>query len=565
MTRAATLVLALVTLVVAGCTAIPTSGPVEEVPVSAEPRGIDIAPQPPEHGVEPGRLIEGFLQAMASPEGDYGVAREYLTIDAAEEWDPQSATIVDASLVDEEGDSAVTGTRIGALDAVGHFTSDSGGFTQGFGLVEEDGEWRISQPPEGLLLTRYIFERYYRTVTLYFMDVSGSHVVPDPIHVPEAQVTPNAIVAAALEGPSSGISAAVTDAIPNGVYLGTQGATIDSDGVVTVNLMGLSSALGDDARRRLGAQLMWSLTGVSRATGLLVTSGGGPFTLPGARADGVLELASQQGYQVLSRASTTDLFAISEGQPGRVTSAGRFEAWGGVDSQGSDLAVSLDGELAALVISGEPRVLLGIPGGAMEDVSLEQTRLRHPQFALGTLWLLGDGADGRPLLVTVAKTGAVTVVQVDLPDGAQISDFAVSPTGARAALLVTTGDTTRLGVATVVPGPDVSVQGWSPLHLTDDTGAAITDVTAVSWQAEASMAISGAASGIGSVYTVEIDGSVVDELGPFAGEVAQLTAMPRLGGGAVAVRTLNDVVWRYEARTRWTRLAENVTAVAFAS
>ena len=96
------------------------------------------------------------------------------------------------------------------------------------------------------------------------------------------------------------------DWVAEGTYLFPvpQGATIDQSGVVTVNLEGLFDRLGDDARRRLGAQLLWSLTAIPRVTGLVVTSDGVPFTLPGARADGALELASQQGYQILSRAAT---------------------------------------------------------------------------------------------------------------------------------------------------------------------------------------------------------------------------------------------------------------------
>ncbi len=564
MTRALLCWLALAALTVAGCTSIPTTGQVEEVPVSAEPRGIDLAPQPPEPGVEPARLIEGFLQSMASPEGEYQVARDYLTRTAAETWEPEAAAVIDAAVVGEDENVRLDGTLLGALDPIGHFTADSGRFSLELGVVTEDGEWRISDPPDGLLLTRYIFERYYRSVTLYFMARAGTHVVPDPIHLQEAQVTPNAIVSAVLNGPSQSIRPAVSSAVPMGVTLGSQGATLDSDGIVTVNLVGLSPTLGDDARRRLGAQLMWSLTAIPRATGLLITNNGLPFTLPGSRVDGVLELASQQGYQVLSRATTADLFAVSDGQPGRVTSSGRFEAMGGVDTPTSDLAVSLDGELAALIHREAPAVDLGTPGGVMQQVEFAYDELRSPQFALGTLWLLADD-DGRTVLLTVDRAGVVTEVKVDLPGGSEINHFAISPTGARAALLLERGGGSELGIATILPTEPASIESWTPMNLIDDSGAPVLDVTAVSWQAEASVAISGTAEGIRSVYAVGIDGAMVEELGPFAGDVDELSAMPRLGGGSVAVLTPSGVVWRYEARTRWTRLTEGVEAIAFAS
>ena len=47
------------------------------------------------------------------------------------------------------------------------------------------------------------------------------------------------------------------------------------------------------------------------------------------------------------------------------------------------------------------------------------------------------------------------------------------------------------------------------------------------------------------------------------GDIVEVAAMARLGGGAVAVRTASGVVWRYEARTRWTRLNENIQAIAY--
>jgi hypothetical protein len=91
MRRLLVLVVALALALVSACSSIPTSGPVEEVPFTAQPRGIDIAPEPPAEGVTPTRLVEGFLQAMADPGDDYAVARQYLTAGAGAWWQPKSA------------------------------------------------------------------------------------------------------------------------------------------------------------------------------------------------------------------------------------------------------------------------------------------------------------------------------------------------------------------------------------------------------------------------------------------------------------------------------------------
>src|SRR5690606_37331001 len=91
-------------IALSSCTTIPVAGPVEPVPVSAPPRGIELAPEPPQPGIQPARLIDGFLQAMADPEADYEVARQYLSSSAEENWDPLAGTqVYDGTVEDDEG------------------------------------------------------------------------------------------------------------------------------------------------------------------------------------------------------------------------------------------------------------------------------------------------------------------------------------------------------------------------------------------------------------------------------------------------------------------------------
>lgn len=552
-------------VVLSGCTNIPTAGPVEQVPVSAEPRGIDIAPQAPVAGMLPARLVDGFLQAMASPQDDYAIARQYLTEDAAQRWDPTVAVVFDGLVVGGDGTAILDATQLGTIDVNARYSSEPRDLEHDFGLVNQDGEWRIDSPLPSLMLSRFIFERYYQRVPLYFMSRSGTHVVPDPIHLPEVLLTPTAVVDALLNGPSETIAQAVTDAMPSGIRLAEEGATIDQSGVVTVHFEGLSDRLGDDARRRLGAQLLWSLAALPRVTGLVVTSSGLPFTLPGARADGALELASQQGYQILSRAATVDLFGIREGRPGRVSGGNRFEPWGNTVSTAAELAVSLDGDTAAIIDATRSTLLMGSMRGQFGEIVVPVSNLRSPQFVLGTLWLMGDDAEGVPRLLTVDRMGSVTEVQMLLPEGSQLDDYAVSPAQARAALLLSKGGTREMGIATVVAGGAGRIMDWRELPMVTASGELVADVIALAWRSETSIAMAGSAGGVRSVFAVEVDGSLVEELGPFTGAVEELTAMARLGGGSIALRTDADVTWRYEVRTRWTRLAEGITAIAYAS
>lgn len=554
----------LMAVVLSACTAIPTDGPVVEVPHSAEPVGIDIAPQPPAQDAVPARVVDGFLQALVVPGEGFRIARQYLTEEASAAWEPTgNLAIYEGTVVADTAGSRVLGSLSGTLDHDGRYEARDEPYTHDFGLVQVDGQWRIGNPPEDLLLSRYLFERYYSRLTLYYISRIGSHVVPDPIYVHETLATPTAVLEGLFRGPSDQLSRVVTNALPGEAELGPAGATIDARGVVTVDLVGLDNSMSDDARRRLGAQLLWSLTSLPRVSGLVVTRGDLTFALPGATADGILELATQQGYQVLSRASTTDLFAVKNAVPGRIVGEGSFERWSTAPPNVADLAVSIDGASVAMVDDWRGNVAFGALNSELTEVQVGLTRLRSPQFSLGTLWVLGYNLAGVPTLATVDRSGRVTMVDVDLPAGAKIEEFAVSPTRARIALVIDMGGENQLGMASLIGANPVTLRDWKRIPLMEPNGSTPSEISSVAWQAETGLAIAATMSGQRSIYTVQIDGSHLEDLGSVSGEIVELAAMARLGGGAVAIRTSANIAWRYEARTRWTRLTDGIEAVAY--
>lgn len=555
--RALVAVLAIL-LALTACTEIATTGPVEEVPMSIEPKAVDIAPEPPAADITPSRLVEGFLQAMADPDGNYQVARQYLTPQSAAVWTPQGGVIYQGEVVGDDEQASVEGIQVGRLDEVGRYLAIREEFTHNFKVERVDGQWRISNPPDGVLLSRYLFSRYYRRVSLYYMSRSASHVVPDLIHLPEALVTPQALVEALLHGPSEGMDRTVSNEIPRGVRLGPGGATIDSAGVVTVDLEGISPLMTDDNRRKMGAQLLWSLTAVPRTTGLIVMSGGDPVGLPGANANGILELSGQQGYQVLSRVSSSDLFGVRRSLVGRLAGNDVFDRLENAPAGVGDLAVSIDGTSMAILNEERTVLSVGPVAGEVNPVETGLINMSNPQFVLGNVWLLGDSPDGVRHLVVIDRNG--NVKDVPIP-GLDIKAFAVSPTQARLAMLLGDGDNSVLGISPILASGDM-LGRLRQLPLTGPTGVPLKDLRGVSWQAEASLALVASGSGR-SVYTTLIDGSLVEDLGSVAGEVVEMTAMSRLGGGSIAVRSSTGTVWRYEARTRWTRIADNITAIAF--
>ncbi|NLE98649.1 MAG: hypothetical protein GX596_11785 [Propionibacterium sp.] len=548
-------------LLLAGCAQIPSAGPVEEVPVTAEPPGIDIAPQPPQGGATPNRILEGFLLAMADPESDYEVAREYLTAGASAGWRPSEGTVIySGAVVESEEHFSVEGKLVGSLDEDGRFTAGGGSLSHDFGLVSVEGQWRIGNPPDGVLINRYLFERFYSPLTMFFMAHNGTHIIPDLLSWPESMVTPSRIVQAQLDGPGRSLIGVVTNAIPMTASLGPDGATIDGDGVVTVDFTGISNALGEEGRRRMGAQLLWSLTSVPRVSGLRVTNEGSAFPLPGESADGVLELATQQSYQVLARPASQDLFGVSSQVPGRFVGRQRFEPLRTDLPRAIEVALSLDGSQLAVVAEDRQSLLVGPREGELLGID-ELSGIRDTQFVLGAFFALVNGEEGTEL-VSVAADGQVEAMTVEMPEGMELVGVSLSQSGATAAVLAQRGDTVVLGRMTLYQGE--RLDGWQEMPLLDANGNAITDVVDVQWNSESTWVLAGVAGGEQSVFVVRSDGSHVESLGGIDTQIAQVAALPRPGGGLIALRAGSGEVWRYSSPDGWSAQETTVGSITFA-
>lgn len=552
----------LLALLLIGCTDVSTSGPVQEVPLGVEPGGVQILAAPPQPGVTPVRLVEGFVQAMAVPEADYSVAREYLSPGVAANWDPrQGGTVYKGVVSEDDGAVQVSGTRSGVLDTDGRFTATSDTFSHDFGVVDVDGQWRISAPPDGVLVSDYIFERYWSHVTVYFMADTADHVVPDLVHIPDALLTPSRVIEAQIAGPSSPIAPSVVNAVGPQVQLGAEGAGVDAQGTASVALTGLSATMPDDRRRLLGAQLLWSLTAIPRVTGLRLTSGGRPFQLPGQNVDGVLELTSQQGFQLLSRAATADLFGVRDGVGGRIGPKDEFLPMSSDKVVVSEVAVSVDGTLVAFIDDTRTSVLVGPLGGALVRTSQAWSNLRSAQFSLGHLWVIGDDEQGVTHLLRVDTQGSVTEVESSDTPG-KIIDFSLTQAGVRLAAVVERSGSRRLVMATLVGGDEPRLESAEELPLLTLRNP-LTAYRSLDWSGETQLAVVADAGGVHSVFLTTLDGALVEDLGPLAEDAVQISALPRLNGDAIAVRADDGSVLLHDSSTRWSRMKEALQEISF--
>ena len=127
-------------------------------------------------------MVKGFLDAMLAWPISTSVAKEYLTDDAAEEWSPD-ATIIYTALgqAREDGGTVTIPMRDAAL------LDESGGWrgaigedrsTLEFQMTVEDGEFRILDPMDALVVRATWFQERYRQASLYYFDPTAQVLVP---------------------------------------------------------------------------------------------------------------------------------------------------------------------------------------------------------------------------------------------------------------------------------------------------------------------------------------------------------------------------------------------------
>lgn len=157
----AMMALAITLSLLVGCSAFPSSGPVQTVgDIDRDERsgGIRMAGRPPVAGASPESILEDFLAAAESSADDYSVARQYLTFSAASSWDPAAGiAIYDPSKftrnLSADGAAVIQAGLVGRADDKRVFTSVRDEiYDHDFKMVQIDGEWRISDPGDGLLM-----------------------------------------------------------------------------------------------------------------------------------------------------------------------------------------------------------------------------------------------------------------------------------------------------------------------------------------------------------------------------------------------------------------------------
>lgn len=558
------LLVLLLGLLVAGCAAVPTSGPVQRhspQPAAAS-TGVQVAPLPPAQDATQLLVVEGFLHAMSVYQDGYPVARQYLTDEAAKSWHPEAGVQVYADgypPVETEQTVVLAAPLVGQVDSTGAYRPAAGNLRIPFDLQKNaDGQWRINRPPDGLLVSRYLFSTGFDAVDVHFMAGSGEVLVPELRYFPVGEASLRQAAAAVVAGPSEWLAPAVRKPVGDGISVDS--VVLDDDGIARVSLGGAIPEVSADQQQALLAELTYTLSDFDRVDGVEVFAGAQRWL----NRDGAGEFTESSFAQYNPAGSgLRPLFLAKDGKLQRQRDAA---AW----SDFADVALGLP-KVEALAVNARQDAWAAVTGGGSQLVTggLDSQRSKQVRQGLGLLtpvysrtgelWSLDSSG---PAGLRVYRDGAeVKVVLTGLPKGRLVAG-ALSPDGVRLALVLSSGGTTRLGLARVIrTDARITVDGWREIDLTP-LGATGSQALGLGWNTATEFAVlRNDGNGQTSVALVSQDGASLTDIGPSdSTSLRSVVAVP--GRPALALST-GGVLYRFSGEFDWQMVSTAVEAAAY--
>ncbi len=494
-------------LAAAGCVSLPDSGPVTAAdPVPQTGSSVALLAYGPTPDATANQIVQGFLRAVAAGGGDeFAVAREYLAGPAAETWNPRAQVRVYTArdiTYSQAEDGAVRASAVAdaSVDAQGRYTeaSPDSVIDLDFTLARTaDGQWRIVDLDDGILVSPVVFEAQYDQYQLYFLSPDGEALVPEVRWYPDRSAG-TLIVRHLLEGPSPWLAGGVTTAVPTGTRLAEDTVTV-ADGVAVVDLTSEPLAAEPAQRALMVAQLQESLRSVPAVQSVDVRVGGTRLPVE-AEAPQLLRNPYVTGNPVVVADGQVQRFTGSELVP--------LVGSGAVDDPRAPALPYDDTSGRPVVLDGTDR-LVTLPsetdGGAL---LLTGRDLVPPSVDRhGWVWTTPRAGDGR--LRAVQPNGVVAEVDASWLDGARVLAVRISRDGTRAVVVRENDDVTHVEVAAVLRDADAR-----PLALGDPVrvGESLTDALTATWVDERTVGVLGTsgAEPAPAVHLVTIGGPTAD-------------------------------------------------------
>jgi predicted small lipoprotein YifL len=438
------LTVAVLLCALAGCAGLPTSGPVQAgktAAADADQPALDFRPDGPQPGASPQQIVDGFITAASSPEDAWTIAQSFLARDFRSTWNPQAGVIVDVFAdreytVADDGTVALQVTPVATVDAAGAYTGAEGGATPlSYRLVkQDDGEWRITEAPAGLLMDEDLFASVFHAYHLMYFDPTWSYLVPDVRWFPTLNA-PGRIASALVNGtPAEWLADSVVTAFPESVEL-TPAVPITGGQVAQAELSEQALSVDDLTLDRMQTQLSASLATAGVTDVEMLVDGtvldAERVATVSTKVDARALVLTEDGFGFLVSGELTEIPgltpAIEQLAPLAIQTA----------PDRASAAVRLaDGTAARVLADGTVTTIDRRPG--LIDPTVDPT---------GAIWTVTSGspaevqvttADGDVLAIGGAWTGA-----------SRISSMQISRDGTRMAAILTFGGRSVVAVAGV--------------------------------------------------------------------------------------------------------------------
>jgi len=452
-------VVVLLAVLLTACSSIPTSGPVTTYLAedgSGRNQGTEYTYNPPgpADGATPREIVQGFLLAGTATQDDYKTAREFLAPSLAGEWQPVQRTLVYRNAAKVVGSPSETEFVVqleveSVVDERGILQTAADGTTESVevNLAQVDGQWRISQVPDGTMLSTTDFRALFAPHDLYFYDATYTYAVPDVRWFASRQGVSAAIVAALLEGPAPYLAGAVLSAFPEGTTLVRRSVPVES-GEATVDLSGeVLTATTFLRRQQMQQQLEMTLAGLHTISTIKLTVdqrdvdlGAGPdpgfhaaVRNPAVGSTQIALLDNELVYYEGSRPQHPD------GLPSVAGYSPRDPAMS-LDQQHFAL---LDGQRTQLLVIGADRTLReAVSGSELTAPSVDP---------FGWAWTAaGDGSGSVYAVDPDRKTGSRVEVGAQWLTERTVKALKISREGSRALIVADEGGDTTVYIAGVV-------------------------------------------------------------------------------------------------------------------
>ncbi|MCI7305480.1 MAG: LpqB family beta-propeller domain-containing protein [Trueperella sp.] len=549
------LAIVLVMLVLAGCASLPTSGAPQQVERPSNASGaVVLDPQGPTPGSTPEALVSDFLRAAAAGlSGDFSVARQFLTPEAAARWNPST----EVRIYQDAQNPSISSTRTGAirvsasalatLDENGRYTEAAPDaiLNSEFSLTRDaKGEWRIAVLDQGVVVPSSVFASLYSETTIYFLTPDRGALVPEARwYLTATQAT--SAVQALLQGPSSWLSPAAHSAIPSEASLTQRGVRV-TDGVAQVDLSSEVASMAASDMMAMEAQISGTLLNLPGIQDVKLTSGGAELEFP-SKID-----LSPYPY------ATYTLAGLANGSPATV-SGGEVSVEGSGGSLGlTMLATSYNEPVtrgAALGNGGKGLYSVFFDGSAPVQIASGDKLVGPSIDSRGWVWS-GEAASKGELIAVDLASGESKRLSVPYLQGLNVRSLAVSREGSRMAIVTDQKGEVQLNAVSILrDASGTPIEIGAPVRF----GQSLVDITDVAWVSEVRLAAVGrqSTSSTSSIHVVGI-GTPTTSLAA-VDNVVNLTA--GRGTDTIVIQDDTNRLFSYDG-AGWRLIAEGVASPA---